>query len=136
MVQGSILFAGVLAALIAVFTIVYLHVRPRCSDEIVGESASPDQRWVATVLQLRCGEESPFVTHINLRLADRSIQYGFFSGKAEEGEIFSIEQDAEALRLNLVWDLSNQLTVHCHECVNPNKRQDRWGNVLIRYEVK
>jgi hypothetical protein len=134
MVQGGFIFAGVLLIMIAVFTVVYHHLNPRCSDEIVSESASPDRQWVATIMQRRCGEESAFVIHVNLRSANRSIRHGFFSGKAEEAEVFSIEQDATALHLNLVWDSPSQLTIHCRGCANASNKQERWNGVLIRYQ--
>jgi len=109
-------------------------VRPQCSGEVVSESASPNLQWVASIMQRRCGEEEPFVTHINLRPTARPIRYGFFSGKAQDGEIFSIEQDADALHLDLVWNSSDQLTIHCGDCVNARNKQARWGSVSIRFE--
>jgi hypothetical protein len=135
MVQGSLGFAGVMLAMVSVLTTVYLHVRPKCSDEVVSESVSPNGQWMATAMQRRCGEEAPFVTHINVRSANRSIRYGFFSGKAEEGEIFVVEQDTQALHLALVWNAPNQLTIHCSDCSKAGKRQEQWDGVLIRYKV-
>jgi len=134
MVQGGLTFAGALLVLVALFTTVYLHLRPQCSDEVVSEFASPNRQWVATIMQRRCGEEEPFVTHINLRPAPRPIRYGFFSGKAQDGEIFSIEQDANALHPDLVWNSPDQLTIHCRDCANARNKQARWGSVLIRFE--
>jgi len=134
MVLGGLAFAFVLLVMISVFTMIYFHVHPTCSDEIVSESISPTRQFTATIMQRRCGEEAPFVTHINLRSTDHSIQYGFFSGKAEQGEIFSIEQDAQSSRLALTWSSSSQLTIRCHHCKNPGTRHERWENVMVRYE--
>ena len=134
MVLGGLTFAGVLLVMISVFTLIYLHLHPGCSDETVSESISPHRQFVATIMQRRCGEEGPFVTHINLRAPDRGIQYGFFSGKAEQGEVFSIEQDAQKLHLALAWNSPSQLTIHCRNCANANKKQENWGDVLVRYE--
>ena len=135
MVLGSLTFAAVLLVMVSVFTMVYLHVRPKCSDDVVLESTSPSRQWIATALQRVCGEEAPFVTHINLGPATRSIQYGFFSGRAEEGEVFTLEREAKALHLALVWDSDSQLTIQCSDCTDVNRREERWGNVLIRYQL-
>ncbi|HEV2962438.1 MAG TPA: hypothetical protein VG649_11475 [Candidatus Angelobacter sp.] len=134
MIQGGLIFAGVLLIIIAVFTVVYLHLRPQCVDEVASESASPNRQWIATIMQRRCGEETPFVTHVNLRSAGHAIRYGFFSGRAEEGEILSVEQEVQALHLALVWNSPDHLTIHCRDCANASKRQVRWNSVFIRYE--
>src|SRR5437763_28768 len=134
MILGGLMFAGVLLVMISVFTLIYLHVHPGCSDETVSESISSNRQFVATIMQRRCGEEGPFVTHINLRAAGRGIQYGFFSGKAEQGEIFSIEQDARTLHVVLMWNSPNQLVIRCRNCANASNWQQRWENVVIRYE--
>ena len=134
MVLSGLAFALVLLVMVSAFTIIYLHARPTCSDEIISESISPTRQFVATVMQRRCGEEAAFVTHINLRPADSEIRHGFFSGKAEQGEIFSIEQDAQKLRIVLTWNSPTQLVIRCPNCLNAGKRQERWANVIVRYE--
>lgn len=134
MLLGGLTFAGVLLVMIAVFTMIYLHVHPGCSDEIVSESVSPNRRFVAAIMQRRCGEESAFVTHINLRPADRGIHYGFFSGKAEQGEIYSIEQDTQNLHLTVVWNAANELTIRCRGCRNASKWQESWQSVVVHYK--
>lgn len=135
MVRGALAFAAVLLVMFTILTTVYRHLRPKCSDEVVLGSMSPDRQWIATAMQRRCGEEEPFLTHVNLRPRDRSIQYGFFSGKAEEGEIFELERDARGANLGLVWNSASQLTIRCSNCAGISKQQERWGNVLIRYEI-
>jgi hypothetical protein len=135
MVRGALAFAAVLLIMFTILTTVYLHLRPKCSDEVVLESMSPDRQWIATAMQRRCGEEEPFLTHVNLRPRDRDIQYGFFSGKAEVGEVFLLERDAQSLHLTLVWNSPSQLTIGCPDCTDVIKRQEHWGDVLIRYEV-
>jgi hypothetical protein len=135
MVRGALAFAAVLLVMFTILTTVYLHLRPKCSDEVVLESMSPDRQWIATAMQRRCGEEAPISTHVNLRPADRSIHYGFFSGMAEEGEVFELERDAQATNPALVWNSASQLTIRCSNCAGISKQQERWENVLIRYEL-
>ncbi len=134
MVLSGLAFAFVLLVMVSVFTMIYLHVHPACSDETVSESISPTRQFVATIMQRRCGEESPFVTHVNIRLADHEIRYGFFSGKAEQGEIFSIEQGAQPPQLAVVWDGLSELTVRCRNCGKAIRQQQKWNHVLVRYE--
>lgn len=134
MVHSGLAFAGVLLVMIATFTLIYFHIHPKCSEEIIGESVSPNKQWVATTLQRRCGDEASFATHVNLRSAHRSITYGFFSGKAEDGKIFSAEQDAQALHLTVVWDLPDHLTIRCRDCADASTRQARWNGVTIQYQ--
>jgi hypothetical protein len=134
MVLGSLAFAGVLVVMFTVLTTVYLHLRPKCSDEVVSESMGPDRHWIATTMQCRCAE-SPFLTHVNLRDTNSSIQYGFFSGRAEQGEVFQLEREAQAAHLAIIWDSPSQLTIRCFDCTDASKRLERWENVAIRYEL-
>lgn len=133
MVQSGLAFAGVLLLMIATFTLIYLHVRPGCAEEIISEVTSPNGQWVVAIMQRRCGEESPVVTHINLRPAGRATKYGFFSGKAEDGEIFSVEQDIQGLHFALVWDMPDHLIVRCRNCGIASTRQEKWNGVTIQY---
>jgi sec-independent protein translocase protein TatC len=129
------IFPLVLLVLIGGFAAGYLHMHPRCPEQPVLESASPDHQWTATAMQRKCGKDGPFITHINLRPANGPIHYGFFSGKAEDGEVFTLEREARELHLSLVWDSPTQLTIQCSDCAAASKHQERWGNVLIRYQL-
>jgi hypothetical protein len=135
MVLGSLTFAAVLLVMFTVLTTVYLHLRPKCSDEVVFESISPNRQWIATAMQRRCGEEAPISTHVNIRPADHSLRYGFFSGRVEEGEVFELERDARTAHLALVWDSASQVTIYCDNCADVKKHQERWGSVVIRHEI-
>jgi hypothetical protein len=135
MLRGSLFYGIALFLLFAVLTVFYLHLRPRCSDQVIAESNSPDSRWAAAVMEARCGEESPFLTHVNLRPAGDSIKLGYFSGKTEEGEVFLLEQDAQSASVQLQWTDSNHLAISCSHCQIAflKKRQEHWGNVTISY---
>jgi hypothetical protein len=54
---------------------------------------------------------------------------------AEEGEVFELERDAQATNPALVWNSASQLTIRCSNCAGISKQQERWENVLIRYEL-
>lgn len=135
MVQGTLVYGSVMLVMFAVLTAVYLHTRPRCSDRVVAEATSPGHQWIATVMERRCGEDAPFLTHVNLRPAGRDIQRGFFSGSAAEGEVFLAEQDAASIGITLQWSAPNTLTLHCLHCSPDLQREkdQRWGSVIINY---
>lgn len=135
MVRGSLFYGGALLLMFAALTLVYLHLRPRCSDQVVSEATSPDGRWAAAVMEARCGEESPFLTHVNLRPANDPIKSGFFSGRNDAGEVFLLEQDAQSAAMELKWIDSTHLAISCNHCQVAflRKRQEHWGSVTISY---
>jgi hypothetical protein len=137
MVYGSFVYGGMLLLMFAVLSVVYLHTRPRCSDRVVAETASPDKRWIATIMERRCGEETPFFTHVNLRLAGENLQRGFFSGSATEGEVFVAEQDAAGAGITLEWTAPDRLTIRCPHCSATflRKHDETRASVLIKYEL-
>ncbi len=130
-------FAGGMLVLFAALTIVYVHVRPSCPDQLISESVSPDKRWTASVLQRRCGEESPFISRITVRSGAGSLKRGFFSGQALNPAVFVIEQDALGAQLKLQWSGSDQLTVVCAKC-SPKfirTRENHSGPVTVLYQI-
>ncbi|HET9364234.1 MAG TPA: hypothetical protein VFP71_04505, partial [Candidatus Angelobacter sp.] len=110
MIQGTFVYGSVMLVMFAVLTGVYLHTRPRCSDRVVAEATNPSNQWTATVMERRCGEDAPFLTHVNLRSAGTDLQRGFFSGSAAEGEVFLVEQDAASTGITLQWIAPDTLT--------------------------
>jgi len=138
MVYGSFLYGGMMLAMFAVLSVVYFHQRPQCADRVVTDTAAPGQQWSATIMERRCGEEAPFFTHVNLRSVTQSQKYGFFSGRATEGEVFLIEQDSRTAGLSLQWSAPDQLTIQCSKCasVPAEKREEKWGPVIVRYELR
>lgn len=137
MVFGSFVYGGVMLVMFAVLTVVYLHMRPRCSDRLVAEATGPGRVWTATVMERRCGAEAPFFTHVNLRPAATDLNTGFFSGSATEGEVFLIEQDAAGAGVTLSWSTPNTLSIQCLHCKAAllHKHDERWGGVAINYEM-
>src|ERR1700681_1920396 len=94
MVYGSFVYGGAMLVMLAVLTVVYLHMRPRCSASVVAQPRAPGSARTATIMERRCGQDAPFFTHVSLRPATQGLKTGFFSGSATEGEVFLIEQDA------------------------------------------
>lgn len=137
MVYGSFVYGGMMLVMFAVLTVVYLHTRPRCSDRVVAESTDQSGQWIATVMERRCGDETPFFAHVNLRTAGKDLHAGFFSGSATEGEIFVVEQDAASSRISLHWISPMALNITCPRCIPSllRKHDGRWGNVLINYDL-
>ena len=137
MVFGSFVYGGVMLVMFAVLTVVYLHMRPRCSDRVVAESTDAGKAWTATVMERRCGAEAPFFTHVNIRPATQNLKTGFFSGASMGGEVFLVEQDAASAGASMRWNEQGRLTIRCPRCTTGllHKRDDRWGNVAIDYEL-
>src|SRR5579863_5876815 len=137
MIRGSLAYGGFLIILFAALTVLYLHYKPRCSDQVIADEVSPDHRWAAAVMEARCGEDQPFFTHVNLRPAEGPIRLGYFSGKDDEGEVFLLEQDAQSANMALQWTAPNRLAVSCSHCQLTflRKRMERWGDVTITYAV-
>lgn len=135
MLRSSLAYGIFLLVLFALLTVAYLHYRPSCSDQVVAGERSPDGRWAAAVMEGRCGEDQPFVTHVNLRPGGDSIKLGYFSGKADEGEVFLLEQDAQSANIQLNWTAPDRLAISCSGCqlVFLRKRLEHWGSVTISY---
>ena len=132
---GWTFFFGMVIAFLAM-SAVYFHARPRCSDTVVSQATSPDQQWIATIMERRCGDESPFFTHVNLRPASQPEQRGYFSGREDAGEILLVEQDALATGITLQWTSPEALVVRCAHCIRHEARRDMtWGPLHITYEM-
>ena len=114
--RGGLAFSALLVALSGALTMYYVHARPRCGDRPVSESISPDRHWTATVLERRCGEDAPFITQVNLRQGGTKLQRGFFSGQANDNNVFTVEQDAAGAGLQLQWTDAGELTITCRHC--------------------
>ena len=138
MLQASGAFGAVMLVMFAVLTVIYLHARPPCMDQVIASEQSPGKRWIATVMERRCGSESPFLTHVNVRPAEQPLRLGYLTGKAEEGEIFLIEQDAQSAQVTAEWNSDRQLIVRCSGCSSAAalKREQRWNDIDIRYELR
>jgi hypothetical protein len=138
MVRGALAFAAGMLVLVAVLSGVYLHVRPPCSDRVISETASPDKLQMATMMERRCGEETGFFTHVNLRAAADPIKLEYFSGRAKDGEVFAVEQDARSAAVTLDWIMPRQLTIHCSGCAGngAKKREQRWHDIEINYDLR
>jgi len=137
MVLGSFVYGGMMLVMFAVLTVVYLHMRPRCSDRVVAEATDPAKHWTAAVMERRCDAEAPFFTHVNLRPAAEDLKLGFFSGSSTEGEIFLIEQDAAGASITLNWTTPNTLSIRCSRCTAAlvQKRDQRLGSIVINYDL-
>ena len=138
MVLGSFVYGGMLLLMFAVLTVIYLHTRPRCSDRVVAQSTGPGKHWTAAVMERRCGNESPFFTHVNLRPAGTDLNTGFFSGSATEGEVLLVEQDAAGTGITLDWTPAATLSIHCLHCgpALVQKHDERWGSVVINLDLR
>jgi hypothetical protein len=137
MVQGAFVYGGVMLVMFALLTVIYLHARPRCSERVVGQADSPRARWTAAILERRCGEDKPFVTHVNIVPASEPLKRGFFSGQASEGEVFVVEQDAAGAGVTLEWINGETLLVRCPGCNRSliRKQAGPWNGVSVQYDM-
>jgi len=134
--QGAFIYGGMMLAMFAVLTVVYLHARPRCSERMIGQADSPGARFAAAILERRCGDDTPFFTHVNIGRVGEPVSRGFFSGKVAEGEVFLVEQDAAGSGLSMQWLGPDTLLVHCPNCAASllRKQEERWNGILIKYD--
>jgi hypothetical protein len=135
--QGAFVYGGIMLVMFAVLTVVYLHTRPRCSDRLVAESTDQNRQWTAAVMERRCGVDTPFFTHVNLRAAKNDLERGFFSGSATNGEVFEVELDAASAGLTLHWTSPSALSISCAHC-SPSlvrRQNERWDSVAINYAL-
>src|SRR5262245_39468440 len=137
MILGSLTFGIIIAMLAGALSVVYFHQKPRCSEQVLAESPGPDRQWKATAFQRRCGDDAPFLVHVNVRPAAAPIRLGFFSGLASEGEVFVAEQDSPDVVPDLEWTAPTALTIRCRECraTAVQKREEHIGAITIRYEL-
>jgi hypothetical protein len=135
MIRSSLIFAAVTVLILAVMTVFYVRIRPRCNDDIVSEIISPDKRWIAAIMQRRCGDESPFYTHVNLRPVQAPIRRAFLTGEAGDGEVFKIEQDARSAEITIQWTAPDRVVIGCSHCQIAflQKKSEHWRNVTISY---
>jgi hypothetical protein len=130
-------FAGGMLVLFLALTVVYFHVRPSCPDKLISEITSPDTRWTASILQRRCGEESPFITSVSIRERVSGVKRGFFSGQALNPTVFMVEQDAVGAGIRLDWTAPDRVTITCRNCPAGyiRRQDDRSGPVSIAYQL-
>jgi hypothetical protein len=135
MIVGALAFGSTMLLMAAALSVVYFHMHPGCSEQVLAEAISPDKRWIAAALERRCGDNAPFLLHVNLRPAGQPIRLGYFSGRASEGEIFLVEEDTPADVPALEWSSHDQLDVRCPHCSSTFARtmNKRWQSVHIRY---
>jgi hypothetical protein len=135
MVVGSLAFGCAMLLMAAALAVVYFHMHPQCSEQVLAEAISPDKRWIAAALERRCGGNAPFLLHVNLRPAEQPIRLGYFSGHASEGEIFLVEEDTPADVPQLEWRSPDRLDIRCARCSSAFARtmNQRWQSVSIRY---
>ena len=135
MIRSTLIFAAVTVLIVAVMTVFYVRMRPRCSDDLISEIISPDKRWIAAIMQRRCGDESPFYTHVNLRPVQAPIRHTFFTGAASDGEVFRIEQDARSAEITVQWTAPDHMVIGCSHCQIAflQNKSERWRNVTISY---
>lgn len=147
MILGGLAFGSAMLLMAGVLSMIYFHNRPQCSEAVLSEATSeaalseatsPDRQLTAAVMERRCGEESPFFVHVNLRPATAPIRLNYFSGRADEGEVFLAEEDASGAEPTLQWNSPSQLTIQCSRCraAAAQKREERLGAITIRYQLQ
>jgi hypothetical protein len=138
MLLGAVAFGSAMALMAGALWAVYIHAHPRCSDRVLAQVDSPDDKRTAALMERRCGEEAPFFLHVNLRPAGEALRLGFFSGRAEEGEVFLVEEDTTRVMPVLQWTAPDELTIQCSGCraALVHKRDERWSSVRLTYQIQ
>jgi hypothetical protein len=136
MLRSTFAFAIALLVIFSVMTVAYVHIHPQCPDAVLAQAESPSRKFVATVSQRRCGEESPFITQISVREGSRDLSRGFLSGEVNQGVVFRVEQDAAGAGIGVNWIGPKELTIRCPRCDARFVQQQSptWGQVKIQYQ--
>jgi len=137
MLLGALAFGSTMLLMAGTLAAVYFHLRPRCDDQILSQTESPNRQWVATVFERKCNDPSEWLVHVNLRRATERIRVGYFSGRAKDGEVFAFELEGKDHIPWLEWTAPDQLRISCPRCSNSSirKREERWQSVQVFYEI-
>lgn len=137
MVLGAVAFGSTMLLMAGTLAVVYFHMRPRCDDQVLAETESPDRQWVATVFERKCNDPSEWLVHVNLRRATEPIRVGYFSGEAKDGEVFAFELESKDQIPMVEWTAPHQLRINCPRCRQSSirKREERWQSVQVLYET-
>jgi hypothetical protein len=138
MIFGSLAFGTAMLLMAGALSMIYFHDRLRCDEAALSETTSPDGQWTAAVMERRCGDESPFFIHVNLRPSKQPIQIGYFSGRADEGDVFVAEEQTQGVEPVLTWTSPNQLTIQCPRCrpAQVKKQEEHLGAISIEYRLQ
>jgi len=138
MLLGTVAFGSAMALMAGALWVVYAHTHPRCSDQVLAQLDSPDGKWTAALMERRCGEDAPFLLHVNLRPQGDALKLGFFSGRADEGEVFVVEEDTQRVTPTLQWTTPEELAIRCSGCRTAlvRKQDERWRSVGLRYRLQ
>jgi hypothetical protein len=82
-----------------------------CTEKLVEESRSPDQRYTAAILLQNCGATTPFIYHVNLRPSMDSFSANSM-GAVIEGQVFV----ARRKNIKLTWEDYKTLSIECFGC--------------------
>jgi len=65
------------------------------------------------------------------------LKLGYFSGEAEDGEVFAFELEGKDRIPVLEWTAPDRLRISCLRCSNSSikKREERWQSVRVFYEI-
>jgi len=137
MLLSSLAFGSAMLLMAGTLAVVYFHLRPRCDDQVLSQTESPNREWIASVLERKCNDPSEWLVHVNLRRATEPIRMGYFSGRAEGGEVFAFELEGKDQVPVLEWTAPDQLRISCLSCSNSSirKREERWQSVQVSYEI-
>jgi hypothetical protein len=136
MLLGTVALGLAMGLMAAILAGVYFHNRPPCTEAILSQAVSPDKRWVAEAYERRCSDPVDWLAHVNVRRKEHPIRLNYFSGRANEGEVFLVEQRGEGQSPELEWTGPDRLTIRCAKCkFSALRRDERWGPISIQYEV-
>jgi hypothetical protein len=76
-----------------------------CTEQIVGETTSPDHAWTTRTTSRNCGNLSTPTTNVYLQRAD---------SRARLGEIVVLVRQTHPLKI--VWTGSTQVHIDCPDC--------------------
>jgi hypothetical protein len=126
-----ILATGTVVVIVAAVSL-FLHFNPPCGEDVISEETSPDGRYIAVLFERNCGATTPYVDHINLRLATMKFNTEFFDGTITSGEVFTVARRNEG-RVRFGWSGPRHLEIESPESEGNYHHQSDWRDVRIEY---
>ncbi|MFA0813729.1 hypothetical protein [Microbulbifer epialgicus] len=96
-----------------------------CSVDLLGESKSPDEKYIATVFERNCGATTPFVRVVSLRYAGSE-----FSPEEVDDWVFTIHGQSD---INVSWVENTELKISYSATGDNPTQRDKWEKVIIKY---
>ncbi|MGZ3912012.1 MAG: hypothetical protein ACXVBR_18140 [Flavisolibacter sp.] len=96
-----------------------------CGVELLGESKSPDEEYVATIFERNCGATTPFVRVVSLRHVGSE-----FAPDDDDDWVFTIHGQSY---IHVSWIENKKLEISYSETGDNPTQRTKWEKITIKY---